>query len=124
MEDNNEFFEELEISSSKDVTPNNNVEKIWDTLPFVAGASLATTILEDENEAERTLKELSEEDEDEKIERIPLSARHETATNTTSRPILRWFKELFSGKKKLHDPISYTDQEMMKILDEEGKNEK
>jgi len=133
---NDEFFEEYDNTLVdtmvddvlSDTSQNASLRSGLDAFSFASGAALASTIIEDEKEAENLTRQVSEEEKDEdgdQIELIPLSERFNTKTvNKRSRPILRWFSELFSGKKKIDDPISYTPEEMMQILDEEGRTER
>jgi hypothetical protein len=92
-----------------------------DNIDFVMGIGLGEMAAEeDAAEKEIIKKELESEDD---TEVIPLSDRFETKANKHSRPIVRWLQEIKEGKGKITDPISYTPEEMMRILEQEGLDE-
>jgi hypothetical protein len=112
-----EYFLDAEDASVAD-SIENSVENN-DAFMFAAGAALGSMLAEDEQmEREFVQNELKGEP-----EKVPLSDRFEAKANKHSRPVVRWLNEVKNGTKKITDPITYTPEEMMKILEQEGLDE-
>jgi hypothetical protein len=88
---------------------------------FILGIGLGSMIAEDEAQEQEVINKELQNDDDSEV--IPLSDRFETKANARSRPIVRWLQEIKNGTKKPTDLISYTPEEMMRILEKEGLGE-
>lgn len=111
-------FDEAEAESVHDSIERSTDNGVDEAFWFGAGAALGQMYAEDEQLDRDPLR-----DDGSEMEVVPLSDRFANVKNKNSRPVVRWLSGVAGGVKKISDPIDYTAEEMMRILDQEGLNE-
>ncbi|MFN3330119.1 MAG: hypothetical protein ACK419_04250 [Pyrinomonadaceae bacterium] len=120
------FFDETEPLSVGDAMENHPEDGFTSDDAFMFGAAIGLgTMLAEEELDERKIRErlLKKEEQEPEIETIPLSSRFHGVSRRKSRPVIRWLTAYFAGRKKHSDPLDYTEDEMRKIIEQEGLDE-
>jgi hypothetical protein len=118
------FFDEAEAMSEGEATEDHPEEGFTSDDAFMFGAAVGLgTMLAEEELDERRIRERLLKKEVPKVETVPLSSRFHGISHRRRRPIIRWLSAYFAGQKKHSDPIDYTEDEMQKIIEQEGLDE-